>query len=133
MDNFHNHIKKVVLFTTVVMLLVIGAWIVDPRPIFVGFVLGSTVSIINTYIIYRHVSKVTEIQDGKNTNGQQPIRLSGMGWRVFFVVVAVIYADRTAEIDVFATVFGAFFAQIVAYIYLFFNAYSTRNLKGGKM
>ncbi|OEF96774.1 ATP synthase subunit I [Desulfuribacillus alkaliarsenatis] len=129
MDNFHKNYKKVVVITAIIMLSVSVLWFFNPNPIYAGFVLGAAVSIINTYLLYRSVITVTE---WKESDGNSLMRSSGMGWRVFFVIIAVIFADRVEGVSVFATVFGAFFAQIVAYIYFFINVYKTEYMKGGK-
>ncbi|WP_218076122.1 ATP synthase subunit I [Desulfuribacillus stibiiarsenatis] len=128
-DNFHTQYRKVPLATSIVILIVALLWIFNPKPIYAGFVLGATASLINIYILYRNVVYVTE----KLVNGDvSPFRFSGMGWRIFFVVFVVLLANRSPEFDVFATVFGAFFAQMIAYIYFFIHVYSSSNTKGGK-
>jgi len=112
------------------MLAVIVLWLVQPNSIYAGFVLGSMISIINTYIIYRNVVNVTERDSVSQLNR---VRTTGATWRIFFVIIAVFIANKSPDIDVFATIFGVFFAQIVAYIYFFINSFKNCNLKGGKM
>lgn len=130
MDNFHYHYKKIVLITTIIMLAVLVLSVIKPNAIYTGFVLGSAISIVNIYIIYRNVVNVTEKKSANQLNHRS---MSGITWRIFFVIIAVFLANRSPNIDVFATIFGVFFAQIVAYIYFFFNSIRNSNLKGGKM
>jgi len=112
------------------MLAILGLSIIKPHAMYAGFVLGTAISLINTYIIYRNVVNVTEKDSTSQLNH---VRMSGVTWRVFFVIIAVLIANKSPNIDVFATIFGVFFTQIVAYIYFFINSIRNCNLKGGKM
>ena len=130
MDNLHVHYKKIAAITSVMMLIVIGLWVINPRPIYAGFVLGTIASLLNIFLIYRYVIKVTEIA---LTGSRKRMPIGGMFWRTLSVIGVVFIAQKTNGVDVFATVFGAFSAQIVAYIYLFIYSYLTRHTKGGKI
>jgi hypothetical protein len=110
------------------MLVVSVIWLVQPNSIYAGFVLGTAFSLVNTYILYRNVVFVTEVVAA---NRQNRMRITGISWRIFFVVLAVLIANKLEDINVFATIFGLFFTQIIAYIYFLIN--SIVSVKGGRM
>ncbi len=61
MDNLYVHIKKSAIISIGMIGLTLLIWFVNRSPIALGFAFGCIVGMLNTYILYRNISYISEV------------------------------------------------------------------------
>lgn len=111
MSDLSAHMRtiiRVILFSMLAGLLIWGV-VPSIRPITAGFILGSAVSLINSYYLGQKIEKLTKLvveNKGKRA-------YLGFATRVCMCLLAVMVALKNPQFELASTIVGLFYAQLV--------------------
>ncbi|OPA75721.1 hypothetical protein BVG16_20545 [Paenibacillus selenitireducens] len=111
MDELSVRLKALqrVTFIFIAVCLLGWAFVPSMREIAAGIILGTVVSLLNSYFLANKVRNVTKVvlQDGRKR-----VNL-GLLTRVAMAILAVMIAIKSDGVNVYATVAGLLFAQFI--------------------
>lgn len=120
MDDLTIHLKALQRVTLMFLAACFMSWALLPsiRDIAAGLILGTTVSLINSYFL---ASKIRTVTKKVLEKGQGRVNL-GVLTRIAMAILAVIIAVRSEGVNVYATIAGLLFTQFIIVVIGFVQA-----------
>jgi len=114
-DNYKHRILRIIRYTLFIIVLFLIGILTPYARVFLGLVLGTTVSLINvTYTAWK-VNQIGQFaaNSQNNTSSKKPL-FSGMITRFATSILAIMVVYQYPDyIQLFSTIIGLFIAQIV--------------------
>lgn len=131
-------LKRTLKITGIIGFMLAAALIVEPSPFRRGLVVGTVVSIINSYLIYNRMKHIAEMSFNKAVAFMR----AGFVMRLLLIMAVLYLTIQTAALDIYGVAFGVFIAPMVTVIdfnlslikdYRALSAKNKTDVKGGKL
>jgi ATP synthase protein I len=123
MNEFESHIGRVTRISALVLSVDLVLWILIPgmRGYFAGFLVGGTVSLLNTHYTAWKIRQLTERALANDESNTKRVNL-GFMTRASTSLLAVLISLKAADIEFSTTLSGLFLTQLLS---LFVGIYVT--------
>ncbi len=131
-------LKRTVKITAAIGFFIAIGVLINPSPFSWGLLIGTVVSIINSYLIYNRMKHIADMP----TNKAIAFMRQGFIMRLLLIMAVLSFSIITDVLDIYGVAFGIFIAPIVTVFdfnisvikdYRTYSAMKNKYVKGGKL